>query len=65
MEKGHARKEVYLEEDEEFSSVHGVFNFGHVEFEEKSQSPLPSRQWINRFETSERYQNSDKNADHY
>lgn len=51
MEKGHARKEVYLEEDEEFSSVHGVFNFGHAEFEEKSQSPLPSRQWINRYET--------------
>lgn len=34
-ENGHTRKRVDLEEDE-FSSVHGVFNFGHAEFEEKS-----------------------------
>ena len=44
---GNIRKEVDLEEDEEFSSVHGVFAFGHAEFEEKSQVPLPGRQWIN------------------
>ena len=36
-----------LEEDGEFSSVHGVFAFGHAEFEEKSQVPLPGRQGIN------------------
>lgn len=36
-----------LEEDEEFSSVHGVFAFGHAEFEERNQVPLPGRQWIN------------------
>lgn len=44
---GNIRKEVDLEEDEEFSSVHGVFAFGHAEFEERNQVPLPGRQWIN------------------
>lgn len=43
-----------VEEDEEFSSRHGVFSFGHVEFGENSQIPMPGRQWKNQFATSER-----------
>ena len=61
-ENGNIRKGVDLEEDGEFSSIHGVFDFGHTEFEEKGQVPLPNRQWINRFGTSERDQNSDTNS---
>lgn len=53
-ENGNSRKGVDLEENRKFSSVHGVFDFGHIEFEENSQLPMPDRQWINRFGSLER-----------
>lgn len=40
-ENGNTRKGMDLEDDEEFSSVHGIFDFGHTVFEENSQLPMP------------------------
>lgn len=64
-ERGELKEDEEVEKGEEFSSRPGVFSFGHVEFGENSQTPMPSRQWKNRLGTSEGGQNPDKNPNHY